>query len=96
MLMLTESARSALWYAAWCLQEQHVDGPRAVAVAKAYISDAARQVGNMAIQAHGGIGFTWEHELHIYYKRAKSNEYLLGDASFHREQIAQLIFDTAD
>ena len=65
---------------------------QAVAVAKVYVSDAIRQIGNLAVQTHGGIGFTWEHDLHLYYRRAKSDEYLLGDASFHREQMAELIF----
>ena len=92
ILMLAESSRSAVWYAAWTLQENTPDAAQAVAIAKIYVSDAVRQVGNLAVQTHGGIGFTWEHDLHLYYRRAKSDEYLLGDASFHREQMAELIF----
>ena len=92
MLLMTESARSAVWYAAWALQEDHTNAARAVSVAKAYVSDAARTVGNFAVQVHGGIGFTWEHDLQLYYKRAKADEYLFGDATFHREKIAELVF----
>jgi alkylation response protein AidB-like acyl-CoA dehydrogenase len=87
MLLLTESARSATLYAAWATT------PLAVSVAKAYCSDAAREVGNRGIQVHGGIGFTWEHDLHRYYKRFKSSETTFGDASFHRERIASLVVD---
>ena len=76
---LTESARSAVWYAAWAVQEQRDDAAKAVAVAKVFVSDAAREVGNRSIQSHGGIGFTWEHQLHLYYKRAKADEFLFGD-----------------
>lgn len=93
MLMLTESARSATWYAAWSLQEQEPNAEKSVAVAKAYTSKAVHQVGNMAIQAHGGIGFTWEHDLHLYYKRARANEFFLGDTTVHLERIAEKILD---
>lgn len=92
MLMLTESARSAVWYAAWALQEKTPEAAHAAAVAKIFVSDAVRQAGNLAVQVHGGIGFTWEHDLHLYYKRAKADEHLFGDASFHREQLAELVF----
>jgi alkylation response protein AidB-like acyl-CoA dehydrogenase len=93
ILFNLESARSAAYYAAWAVS---VDGPgadAAVSVAKAFCSDAAREAGNLGIQAHGGIGFTWEHDLHLFYKRAKSNEILFGDATFHRERIAQMVID---
>ena len=69
---------------------------RAVSVAKAYCSDAAREVGNLGIQVHGGIGFTWEHDLHLYFKRAKASEVMFGDANFHRERLARLVIDQAD
>ena len=85
ILQLTESARAAVWYAAWTVQEDTADAARAVSVAKAYTSDAARRTGNLAVQAHGGIGFTWEHDLHLYYKRCKANESMFGDTGFHRE-----------
>lgn len=93
MLMLLESARSATWFAAWSLQENKSNATDAVAIAKAYVSDAAHQVGNLAIQAHGGIGFTWEHDLHLFYKRARANEFFLGDATLHKEHLAKSILD---
>jgi alkylation response protein AidB-like acyl-CoA dehydrogenase len=93
ILQLTESARAAVWYAAWAVQEGTDDATQAVSVAKAYTSDAARRCGNLAVQTHGGIGFTWEHDLHLYYKRAKANEYLFGDASFHRDRLAAAVLD---
>ncbi|MBV9497590.1 MAG: acyl-CoA dehydrogenase family protein [Acidobacteria bacterium] len=89
MLLLTESARSATYYAAY------ERSPLAVSVAKAYCSDAYREVCNKGIQVHGGIGFTWEHDLQLYYKRAKASETLFGDATFHRERIATLVVDPA-
>ena len=63
----------------------------AASMAKAYVSDAYRRVSALGIQLHGGIGFTWEHDLHLYFKRAKSSEFTFGDATFHRERVAQLI-----
>ena len=93
MLMLTESARSAAYFAAWALTVDDPAATRAAAVAKAYCSEAAREVGNRACQVHGGIGFTWEHDLHLYYKRTKSSEVLLGDPTYHRERTAKLVLD---
>ncbi len=93
MLFFNESARSATYYAAWALHENDPSGDEAVSIAKAYCSEAARLVGNSGIQIHGGIGFTWEHDLQLYYKRAKASEYLFGDQRYHREQLAQLIID---
>jgi alkylation response protein AidB-like acyl-CoA dehydrogenase len=93
ILYYLESARSASYYAAWAVSVDDPGADRAVSVAKAYCSDAAREVGNMGIQAHGGIGFTWEHDLQLLYKRAKSNEILFGDATFHRERIAGMVID---
>ena len=94
MYLETESARSAVYYAAWALQEQAPDAAAAVAIAKLYASDAARAVGNRGIQVHGGMGFTWESDLHLYYRRAKASETMLGDATFHRERLARLVIDT--
>ena len=91
MLLLTESARSAAYYAAWALTERDPAARSAVSVAKAYCSDAFREVANRGVQVHGGIGFTWEHDLQLYYKRSKSSETLFGDATFHRERIARLV-----
>ncbi len=95
MLLYTESSRSAVYYAAWALTEKDPMARHAVSIAKAYASDAGREVGNLGIQCHGGIGFTWEHNLHLYYKRAKANEIMMGDATFHREKLAQLVIDQA-
>jgi alkylation response protein AidB-like acyl-CoA dehydrogenase len=60
-------------------------------MAKAYVSDAYRQATADGIQIHGGIGFTWEHDMHLYFKRAKGSEVAFGDATLHRERVAQLI-----
>ncbi len=96
MLLMTESARSAVYYAAWAVSEKAKVARHAVSIAKAYCSDAAREVGNRGIQVHGGIGFTWEHNLHLYYKRAKGSEIMFGDANYHREQLARLIVDESE
>jgi alkylation response protein AidB-like acyl-CoA dehydrogenase len=93
MLLMTESARSAAYYAAWALTEGDPAASGAVSIAKAYCSDAYREVANRGVQVHGGIGFTWEHDLQLYYKRSKSSETLFGDATFHRERLARLIVD---
>jgi alkylation response protein AidB-like acyl-CoA dehydrogenase len=93
MLVYTESARSAAYYAAWAIQEGVPEAPLAVSVAKAYGSDAYREVGNRAIQVHGGMGFTWENDAHLFYRRAKASEVAFGDATYHRERIAKLVID---
>ncbi len=93
MLLLTESARSAAYYAAWALGEGDPAASGAVSMAKAYCSDGFREVSNRGVQVHGGNGFTWEHDLQLYYKRSKSSETLFGDATFHRERLARIILD---
>jgi alkylation response protein AidB-like acyl-CoA dehydrogenase len=93
MYLETESSRSAVYYAGWALEENAPDAPVAVSIAKMYASDAGRTVGNRGIQIHGGMGFTWENDLHLYYRRAKATENTFGDATFHRERIASLIMD---
>jgi alkylation response protein AidB-like acyl-CoA dehydrogenase len=93
MLLWTESARSAIYYAAWALDAERDTSARAVSIAKAYTSDASREVANRGVQVHGGIGFTWEHDLQLYYKRSKASEILFGDAAFHRAQLAATVFD---
>lgn len=95
MYLETESSRSAAYYAAWALEENAPDAAVATAIAKMYSSDAARTVGNRGIQVHGGMGFTWENDLHLYYRRAKASETMLGDGIFHRERIARLVIDGA-
>jgi alkylation response protein AidB-like acyl-CoA dehydrogenase len=93
MLLMTESARSAAYYACYAVQEQLANAGEAVSIAKSYISDAYREVGNRAIQVHGGMGFTWENDCHLYYRRAKASEIALGDAAYHRERLAGMILD---
>jgi alkylation response protein AidB-like acyl-CoA dehydrogenase len=96
MFNWTEGARSAVYYAAWAVAENDPGAALAVSVAKTHCSDAARETGNRGVQVHGGIGFTWEHNLQLYYKRAKSSEIMFGDANYHREQIAKQIIDDAE
>ncbi len=91
MLFLLEGARSAAYYAAWALGENEPDARSAVSVAKAYASEGYRDVGNRSIQVQGGMGFTWENDAHLYYRRAKGSETAFGDASFHRERIAKTL-----
>ena len=93
MYLETESSRSAAYYAAWALDHDPANAATAVSIAKMYASDACRTVGNRGIQVHGGMGFTWENDLHLYYRRAKASETMLGDATFHRERIARLVID---
>jgi len=89
MLVQTESGRSATYYAAWTVEADAPDRSVAASMAKAYVSDAYRKVAGDGIQVHGGIGFTWEHDMHLYFKRAKASEVTLGDATYHRELVAQ-------
>ncbi len=91
MMLKVESARSAAYYAAWAAAEDTGDLPEAASLAKAYCSDAYFSCAAEAIQIHGGVGFSWEYDVHLYFKRAKSSETLLGDAAFHREQVASRI-----
>ena len=91
MLVEVESSKSATYYAAWAVANDVAEGPLAAAMAKAYCSDAYRHVSGEGIQIHGGIGFTWEHDMHLYFKRAKSSEVTFGDATWNRELVAQYI-----
>jgi alkylation response protein AidB-like acyl-CoA dehydrogenase len=93
MYLETESSRSAVYYAAWALEVNAADAAAAASVAKMYASDASRTVGNRGIQVHGGMGFTWENDVHLYYRRAKASETALGDATFHRDRLARLVID---
>ncbi len=90
MLVHTESSRSAAYYAAYAAANGLEDGRFAASVAKAYCSDAVHSVTGECIQLHGGIGFTWEHDAHMYFKRATTNRIILGDASFHRDRALEL------
>ncbi|MBI2169522.1 MAG: acyl-CoA/acyl-ACP dehydrogenase [Actinobacteria bacterium] len=91
MLLETESAKSAAYYAAWAAAEDNEELPTVACLAKAYCSEAYFHCAAENIQIHGGIGFTWEHDAHLYFKRAKSSETYLGDATYHRELLAQRI-----
>jgi alkylation response protein AidB-like acyl-CoA dehydrogenase len=93
MLLYTESSRSAAYYAAWTMTEGNAEAPAAVSIAKAYASDACRETGNRAVQVQGGMGFTWENDTHLFYRRAKASEIAFGDATYHRERIARLVID---
>jgi alkylation response protein AidB-like acyl-CoA dehydrogenase len=90
MLVQTESSRSAVYYAAYALANDLPDAAFATSVAKAYCSDAVHFVTGECIQLHGGIGFTWEHDAHLYFKRATTNRLLLGDAAYHYERALRL------
>ncbi len=91
MLLEVESARSAAYYAGWCASERSDELPSVAALAKAYCSDAYFHAASENIQIHGGIGFTWEHPAHLYFRRAKSSDLLFGDSSYQRELLAQRI-----
>ncbi len=91
MLVAVESAKSAAYYAGWAASEDNEELPVVAPLAKAYCSEAYFHCAAENIQIHGGIGFTWEHDAHLYFKRAKSSELLLGDPAYHRELLAQRI-----
>jgi alkylation response protein AidB-like acyl-CoA dehydrogenase len=91
MLLETENSRSATLYAAWTAEAEPETLPLAASMAKAYASDAAPRVADAAIQVHGGIGFTWEHDLHLFLKRALGNAATFGDAKWHRERVADSV-----
>jgi alkylation response protein AidB-like acyl-CoA dehydrogenase len=91
MLLEVESAKSAAYYAEWAAAEDSDELGVAACMAKAYCSEAFFHAAGENIQIHGGIGFTWEHDAHLYFKRAKSSELILGDPAYHRELLAQRI-----
>ena len=91
MLLEVESAKSAAYYAGWCAAEMNDELPQVASLAKSYCSEAYFHAAAENIQIHGGIGFTWEHPAHLYFKRAKSSELLFGDPTYHRELLAQRI-----
>ena len=91
MLLEVESAKSAAYYGLWCASEMNDELASVASLAKAYCSEAYFHATAENIQIHGGIGFTWEHPAHLYFKRAKSSELLFGDPTYHRELLAQRI-----
>jgi hypothetical protein len=90
MLLEIEGARSAVYWAAWALDHEPESAPLAAACAKVYAGDAGRRVPRSALQVHGGIGFTWEHDLHFFLKRGEANAHAYGSGAEHRERIAAL------
>jgi alkylation response protein AidB-like acyl-CoA dehydrogenase len=89
MLVEVESARSAAYYAAWAAEDDPAELPVVASLAKSYCSEAFSNAAAQNIQIHGGMGFTWEHPAHLYYRRARSSEQMLGDPVYHRELIIQ-------
>jgi len=85
-----EPARSLLWYAAYAQDARPDDAPRAAAMAKARLSDIYSRAAGRSVLMHGGIGFTWEHDIHLWFKRARFNEAFFGSPVFHRERLARL------
>ncbi len=90
-LVDVEAMRSSSYYAAWCLATGDHGASLAASSAKAWCSDASRRVTASGMQVHGGIGFTWEHDLHLYVKRAELDATVFGGASWHRDRVAGLL-----
>jgi alkylation response protein AidB-like acyl-CoA dehydrogenase len=90
MAVEVEGATSATYYAAWAVSENDAQLSVAASVAKAWCSDTYKHAAVEGIQIHGGIGYTWDHDMHLYLKRAKSSEVAFGDADYHRERVARL------
>jgi alkylation response protein AidB-like acyl-CoA dehydrogenase len=91
LLLEVESLRSAVGYAAVAVAEDSAEIPVLASLVKAYASETYFHVAAENIQIHGGIGFTWEHDAHLYFKRAKASELFLGDGAYHRERLANRI-----
>lgn len=89
MLELVENSHAAVYYAAWAVDAGAADAALAASVAKATLNESSKRVCGEAIQVHGGIGYTWEYDLHLYWKRAKYLEPLYGDTSYHRERVLE-------
>ena len=84
-----DRARSLVYHAACCIDSDDVEAERIARMAKSAASDAGSFVSDRSVQLHGGIGFTWECDVHLYFKRARSTEILLGSPAYHRERVAQ-------
>jgi len=91
MLVDVEGMRSSTYWAAWCLAASTPDAAVASSTAKIWCSDASKRVMASSLQVHGGVGFTWEHDLHLYLKRAELDQLAFGDAAFHRERLVALL-----
>ncbi|HEY2602430.1 MAG TPA: acyl-CoA dehydrogenase family protein [Thermoleophilaceae bacterium] len=90
MMLEVEGSRSAVYYAGWTAENEPETTALAASMAKAYAADAGWRVTASSLQVHGGIGFTWEHDLHFFLKRARTDGYLLGSARSHRDRVAEL------
>jgi alkylation response protein AidB-like acyl-CoA dehydrogenase len=91
MMVQTEAAKSASWYAATIASEGSAELTEAAAIAKSYCCDAFFDCAANGIQLHGGIGFTWEHDAHLYFKRARATATLLGSPAWQRDRLAHVM-----
>jgi alkylation response protein AidB-like acyl-CoA dehydrogenase len=91
MLVDVEGMRSTVYWAAWCIGARDPEASIAASTAKTWCSDASKRVMSSALQVHGGVGFTWEHDLHFFMKRAQLDQLAFGDASFHRSRLTALL-----
>ncbi|HEX6312329.1 MAG TPA: acyl-CoA dehydrogenase family protein [Acidimicrobiia bacterium] len=91
MLVDVEGMRSTVYWAAWCIGAGDPDASVAASTAKVWCSDASKRVMGSSLQVHGGIGFTWEHDLHLFLKRAQLDQLTFGDAAFHRARLTALL-----
>jgi alkylation response protein AidB-like acyl-CoA dehydrogenase len=91
MVVDVEGMRSSTWYAAWAIAANEPDASIAASTAKVWCSDAAKRVMASGLQVHGGIGFTWEHDLHLFMKRSQFAGLSYGDAAFHRDRVAEML-----
>ena len=89
MHVLMEYSRSLMEWASECVKEDHADVEMAVAMAKSYCGDAVKFVTDAGIQLHGGIGFTWDHDMHLYFKRGRYNDTTFGDGNYYKDLIAK-------
>ena len=96
LLVDLEHARSTAYHAVWALADGSDDPALAMSIAQATCSAAFTRIATDTIQVHGGIGFTWEHQAHLYFKRATTDAALLGSAEQHRSRVAELVLDTAE
>jgi alkylation response protein AidB-like acyl-CoA dehydrogenase len=90
-----DQLRSLVWWAAWAADSSPAELPLAAAAVKAYAAEAFERAAETVIQVHGGIGFTWEHDAHLYWRRAKVDRFLLGDEAEHLDTVARLVVDGA-
>ena len=95
LLIELEGARAASWFAALAIADDREDRDEAVAVAGSTVREVASLIAGEALQIHGGVGFTWEYDVHLYLRRAKTDQFLYGDPAWHRERLCQIVETTA-